>query len=67
MILRVSSDVGTVLTDAHGAMMRNARVTPPAAHRQVKGSNGRYISVEFEPKHPDVFTTSAGSVERRLR
>ncbi|OFW10573.1 MAG: hypothetical protein A3H96_21620 [Acidobacteria bacterium RIFCSPLOWO2_02_FULL_67_36] len=36
----------------------------PAARRQVKGSNGRFISVDFEPKRPDVLTTSAGSVER---
>ena len=36
----------------------------PAARRQVKGSNGQFISADFDPKHPDVLTTSAGTVER---
>jgi hypothetical protein len=44
-----------------------AKVGPrddPAARRQVNGSNGRFVSVEFEPKNPGVVTTSAGTVER---
>jgi hypothetical protein len=35
----------------------------PAAQRQVKGSSGQFISVEFDPKRSsDVLTTSAGSI-----
>ena len=36
----------------------------PATRRQVKGSNGRFVSAEFEPERPDVLTTSAGTDER---
>ena len=36
----------------------------PAAHRSVKGSNGTFMNVAFDPKRPDVLTTSAGSIER---
>lgn len=44
-----------------------AKVGPrndPAAQRQVEGSNGTFIRAEFDPKRPDVLTTSAGTIER---
>jgi hypothetical protein len=36
----------------------------PAGRTDLMGSNGRAMSVDFDPKSPDVLTTSAGSVER---
>lgn len=35
----------------------------PAARQALKGSNGRYMSVDFDPNRPDFLTTSAGTQE----